>query len=1034
MKHLYLFTLLFLLQIHVNAQDGIDSSYGTNGSIHFLPQFYSKGSTANYYPTLSTSNDSLTLYGSCFYKNEKCLFIKKFKPNLEADTNFGKEGIQYIPFKTPEQILFVRKTSLGKLLFAGTEIQNNFKQFVMYQYQANGSTDSSFGNLGKSSIDLQLYDDLPTDILCLASGKILVSWNDQIQLDPSILRLNENGSLDSSFANNGKFKVQTSLDIIGLRLAVKSNGKILLACQKNFNNPKKISLLQFLGNGQIDSGFGTAGIQHLALGTANDDLIGLYISPNNELNVLANVQLGSASQLAHVLIKLDTNGNANEQFGSSGVVILKNKYVSNTFRFEEDNLIRIHNNLGIHKISLSGNLLSFDSLPHASALIPFQDKWIELSHQNTGKYSILNRSLINADFSRNNGHPFNIKNELIGTNLGLNQSGEYSTDSRNGKTLIAFSSSTPSGDIYKIVNVNQDGLIDTLFGENLGPEIQIPYFSRSSINIKWESDNSFLVAIKDSGDAVLYRFSSSGVLTESFRFKNEFHYNTIQTIKIAIDNKGRVLLGTFRLFRINQNGIEDSLFKNNFRGPVHSIFASKSGIIYAGLDSFVTALYSNGNVVESFGINGKFNRITTGYQGRKYNFKCIEINNSADGKSLILNVYTQYLKDNVSVEYKNQLFKMDFNGKNIKELFSKNSYYTTFNLQSFPNSGLVYMEQKTGMNQDSTNLQNNPFIVLKNDSVEAISKNNLNGIRYKPVNFQKLLPYYNDGLIWLRIRNASFSFTKLKFEQSKETLIGPDSILASKRIVGFGEKVELQCKNLNENSSYKWSIEPNTFRYLNETDSSSMRPQIVFGKSAYYSIRVVVTQKDSTYEMFYPAYVLLKQELDFIKSTEQPQLNEKMSLKPVLNGEPLAYHWSFSPNEIEYTNGSDSNSREPEFKLSQRAWYDVQLQVVFADTTIELKKINFIYITAVGLKEVRNEKEMFEVWPNPSSGIINIKNKINSSPFEIELLSMEGKLLLKTNSNELNRNELELPPQNGFFILRMKCENETYFYKIQKVN
>ncbi len=1034
MKHLYLFIFLFLLHVHVKAQEGIDSSYGTNGSIQFLPQFYSKGSIANYYPTLSTSNDSLTLYGSCFYKNEKCLFFKKFNINLETDTNFGIKGIQYIPFKTPEQILFIKKTSLGKLLFAGTEIQNNFKQFVMYQHLANGSIDSSFGTLGKSSIDLQLYDDLPTDLLCLSSGKILVSWNDQIQLDPGIIRLNENGTLDSSFANNGILKVQIPLDIIGLRLAVKSNGKILLACQKNSNNPKKISLIQFTENGQIDSGFGSAGIQHLALGTANDDLIGFYISQNNELNVLSNVQLGSTTQLAHVLIKLDINGNGIEQFGSSGVVILKNKYVSNVFRFEEDSLIRIHTNMGIHKVSLNGNLLSFDSLPHTSALIPFQDKWIQLNNQNFGKYSTLNRSLINADFSRNNLHPFNIKNELIGYNLGLNQTGIFATDSRNGKTLIVFSASMPSGDIYKIIQVNEVGQVDTLFGENLGPEIQIPNLSRSSINIKWESDNSFLVAIKDSGDAVLYRFSSTGVLTESFRFKNEFHYNTIQTIKIAIDNKGRVLIGTLRVFRINENGIEDSLFKNNFRGQVHSIFASKSGIIYAGLDSFVCAIYSNGTVDESFGINGKITRITTGYQGRKYYFKCIEINNSADGKSLILNVYTQYLKDNVSVEYKNQLFKMDFNGKNVKELFSKNTYYTTCNMQSFPNSGLVYMEQKTGMNQDSTNLQNNPFIVLKNDSIEAINKNNLDGIRYKPVNFQKLLPYHNGGLIWLRIRNSSFSFTKLKFEPGKETLNGPDSILASKRIVGFGEKVELQCKNLNENSSYTWFIEPNNFRYLNETDSSSMRPQLVFNKSAYYSIRVTVKQKDSTYEMFYPAYVLLKQELDFIKSTEQPQLNEKMSLKPVLNGEPLAYQWSFSPNEIEYTNGSNSNTKEPEFKLSQRGWYDVQLQVVFADTTMELKKSNFIYITAVGLKELRNGKEMFEVWPNPSSGFINIKNKTNNNPFDIELYSTEGKLLLKTNSIELNSNVLELPKQEGLYILKMNCENSSYFFKIQKLN
>jgi hypothetical protein len=213
-----------------------------------------------------------------------------------------------------------------------------------------------------------------------------------------------------------------------------------------------------------------------------------------------------------------------------------------------------------------------------------------------------------------------------------------------------------------------------------------------------------------------------------------------------------------------------------------------------------------------------------------------------------------------------------------------------------------------------------------------------------------------------------------------------------------------------------------------------MRPQIVFGKSAYYSIRVNVKQKDSTYEMFYPAYVLLKQELDFIKSTEQPQLNEKMSLKPVLNGEPLSYQWSFSPNEIEYTNGSNSNTKEPEFKLSQRGWYDVQLKVEFADTTIELKKSNFIYITAVGLKELKNVEEMFEVWPNPSSGFINIKNKTNSSPFEIELFSMEGKLLLKTNSTELNSNELELPKQEGLYILKINSENSSYFFKIQKLN
>ena len=92
----------------------------------------------------------------------------------------------------------------------GYETQESyFTDFAVVRLNSNGSLDNSFGTNGKKTIAFGPDTDLAQDIAVQADGRIILSgYSIQVATgyDIAVVRLDSDGSLDSSFDDDGKLR------------------------------------------------------------------------------------------------------------------------------------------------------------------------------------------------------------------------------------------------------------------------------------------------------------------------------------------------------------------------------------------------------------------------------------------------------------------------------------------------------------------------------------------------------------------------------------------------------------------------------------------------------------------------------------------------------------------------------------------------------------------------------------------------------------------------------------------------------------
>jgi uncharacterized delta-60 repeat protein len=122
----------------------------------------------------------------------------------------------------------------------------------------DGSADTSFGNGG----EVDIGDEQGTSLAVDSNGKALVATMDRIG---TLTRLNPNGSIDESFGEKGRvrfghnagFPLNTSAGIYGAHVAVREDGRIVVASdQGTSTGSTQLELLQYLPNGTVDPSFG----------------------------------------------------------------------------------------------------------------------------------------------------------------------------------------------------------------------------------------------------------------------------------------------------------------------------------------------------------------------------------------------------------------------------------------------------------------------------------------------------------------------------------------------------------------------------------------------------------------------------------------------------------------------------------------------------------------------------------------------------------------------------------------------------------
>ncbi len=242
---IYITLLLCCLSVSVNtAFAGIvtlDTTFNNSGYRH--QNLSSNGSIAE---SVAIQPDGKIIAGGWTFSSGPGDFVSvRVNANGSLDTSYNSNGIvlsNFGPFDRGDTILIQPD---GKILFGGERYSgftNN--DFAIARYNPNGSLDNSFDGNGLAAPVINGFsDEYCYDMSLQNDGKIVMvgstapstTIGQNLPTDIVIMRLNSDGSLDTTFAGNGKLIVQfQNVSESAKSVVIQEDGKIVIGGFQTF--------------------------------------------------------------------------------------------------------------------------------------------------------------------------------------------------------------------------------------------------------------------------------------------------------------------------------------------------------------------------------------------------------------------------------------------------------------------------------------------------------------------------------------------------------------------------------------------------------------------------------------------------------------------------------------------------------------------------------------------------------------------------------------------------------------------------------
>lgn len=296
--------------VRYNADGSLDSSFSGDGML--TTDF---GSNDDYAEQIFLQNDGkILVVGHTINDDNYAFAMARYNSDGSLDSSFSGDGklVTDSGFACSSVVL----QADGKIVIAGYD--NPFDpdfDFAVARYNADGSLDSSFGNGGKVITDFDSGSDSITSAIVQNDGKILVAGCNTNTLNASsdfaLVRYNTDGSLDSSFSEDGKLTMDFGSNSTRCYdVTVQSDGKILVAGFSSGN----FTLARINTDGSLDSSFSDDGM--LTLSISYVDSVGLDIAVQNDGKILVSGYTFDGFGSYVMLARYNVDGSLDETFGS----------------------------------------------------------------------------------------------------------------------------------------------------------------------------------------------------------------------------------------------------------------------------------------------------------------------------------------------------------------------------------------------------------------------------------------------------------------------------------------------------------------------------------------------------------------------------------------------------------------------------------------------------------------------------------------------------------------------------------------------
>jgi uncharacterized delta-60 repeat protein len=371
--------------------------------------------------------------------------------------------------------------------------------FCLISFAGAGDLDLTFNGTGKVATEIN-NGAVGFDVAVQKDGNIVVvgrsvSVSLGTNFDFTAVRYNEDGSIDTTFGNNGKVIFSMSQnDDIATKVLIQKDGKILLAgysVTPSFNG-SKITLLRLNSDGLPDSSFGTNGVVRLLenspVGLAfNGGRLEIIETKQGKILVGGTIFLEEGVSTQAAIFSLNVDGSYNTAFRGDGKLL--------------------------EPALLSGSFLDFALTSESNIFV--------LSRTQFGGYILSNfkrNGEINTHVANGNGFVFVTQNPNLNfSNLEIQKNSDVFV---SGTASFTGTSGAIETDLF-VYKYGRNLDLDTSFG--LFGQTQISIFPVDSLaDVEIQNDGKILLLgsgvnpANNTSDFSLTRLNSNGSIDSSF--------------------------------------------------------------------------------------------------------------------------------------------------------------------------------------------------------------------------------------------------------------------------------------------------------------------------------------------------------------------------------------------------------------------------------------------------------------------------------------------------------------------------------------
>ncbi len=317
--------LNFALLRH-NTDGSLDSSFGIDGVV--LSDFGGDNDTLT--ALALDSAGGIMAAGSSGTSPSSDFRIARYLPDGMIDATFGISGTMTTDFGGYDSAQDMLVQPDGKFVLVGYTGERPMTDLAMTRYNADGTLDTSFGEEGKVILNVA-DEDFGVSVKRQEDGKLLVAGTTGLYSgwDFLLVRFNEDGSLDGSFGSGGI--VQTSFTKhfdVAFDIELQSDGKIVVAGLTEFTT----ALARYHPDGTLDTSFGEAGLVMSSFGKGASRAFALEVGVDDSLVIAGSLETFTLDDIDGLLARYLPDGTLDETFGTGGAIVTDVNETINTFR------------------------------------------------------------------------------------------------------------------------------------------------------------------------------------------------------------------------------------------------------------------------------------------------------------------------------------------------------------------------------------------------------------------------------------------------------------------------------------------------------------------------------------------------------------------------------------------------------------------------------------------------------------------------------------------------------------------------------